>query len=76
MNTRPSKWAILVTFQDGAERYYGGLTHVREWTTARGSAARYESEIDARYHAYRLKESYNRIADFTIEEIKNPRAIF
>jgi hypothetical protein len=37
---------------------------------------RYESEIDARYHGYKLKDGYYRIADFSTEEIKNPRATF
>jgi hypothetical protein len=74
--TRPSKWVILVTFQDGAQRYYGGTGSDRSWTPARGNAMRYESEMDARYHARKLTEGWDRIADFSIEEIKNPRTKF
>jgi hypothetical protein len=74
--TRPSKWVILVTFQDGERRYYGGTGSDRSWTTARGNAMRYDSEIEARYHAHQLKEGYDRIVDFSIEEIKNARTKF
>ena len=66
-----------MTFQDGEQRYYGGYISARgEWTIARGSAMSYESESDARYHAYKLKEGYDRIVDFSIEEIKSPLTTF
>jgi hypothetical protein len=48
-----------------------------EWVRTHGSAARYESEMDALYHAYAPKECFhrrnNRIAEVAVEEIENPR---
>ena len=65
-----------MTFVDGERRYYGGYAAERTWTLVRGNALRYESELDARYHAYKLKDGYQRIADVSTEEIQNPRATF
>lgn len=74
---RPSKWVIIVTFVDGESRYYSGPMSEHEWVRTHGSAARYESEMDALYHAYAPKECFhrrnNRIAEVAVEEIENPR---
>jgi hypothetical protein len=78
MAERPSKWVIRVMFNDRQSRYYANAREY-EYTPYRGSAARYESEADAKYHAYELKHRYNRhsgwsrITDVAVEEIKNPR---
>jgi len=52
---RPSKWVIIVTFVDGESRYYSGPLSEHEWVRTRGSAARYESEMDALYHRLRAE---------------------
>ena len=52
---------ILVTSNDGQRRYYANAREY-EFTESRGSAARYESEADALYHAYELKAATIEVA--------------
>jgi hypothetical protein len=73
MQSRPSQWVISVQFADGPERYYGDNDFGGQWTPHRGNARRYESKDDALFHAYGLKEGYDRIVEVGVEELVNPR---
>ncbi len=76
MQTRPSKWLVRVTFDDGQTRYYGDTHRGAGWTSSRGNAVRYDSENEALYEGYRLKDGYGRIVDVEAVELVNPRRRF
>ena len=71
---KPSVWVLRCALLSGPARYYGTNWFGGDFTPAPGSAHRYESEMAARYIGYSLKER-EEIEDFTVEEIRNPRAV-